>query len=118
VTIAEACNAHPAEQVVASGGGVRNPVLLAALARHLKAELRTSDELGIPSDAKEAYLTALLGFLTWQGIPANPATGATGPRLLGSITPGREPLHLPAPAATNVTRLRVVTTVGGHLARP
>jgi anhydro-N-acetylmuramic acid kinase len=113
VTIAEACARYPAGRVVASGGGVRNPALLAALARHLKADLITSDELGIPGEAKEAYLTALLGFLTWQGIPANPATGAAGPRLLGSITPGRGPLHLPAPSAVTVRRLRVVTTVGG-----
>lgn len=114
VTIAEACQRHGAGRVVASGGGVRNPVLMAALASRL--DIVTSDELGMPSDAKEAYLTALLGFLTWQGIPANPPTGAAGPRLLGSITPGRDPLRMPAPAATSVTKLRVVTTVGGSLA--
>ncbi len=112
-TIADACNSHQAGRVVASGGGIRNPALRKALDRHLTAELATSDELGIPSDAKEAYLTALLGFLTWHGIPANPPTGAAGPRLLGSITPGREPLRLPVPATTTVTRLQVVTTLGG-----
>ncbi|ONI70353.1 anhydro-N-acetylmuramic acid kinase [Actinosynnema sp. ALI-1.44] len=115
VTIARAC-AGPGEpsRVVASGGGVRNPALMAALARRL--DVVTSDELGVPSDAKEAYLTALLGFLTWHGIPADPRTGA-GPRLLGSITPGRDPLRMPAPAADNVSQLRVVETLGGHLAR-
>jgi anhydro-N-acetylmuramic acid kinase len=84
---------------------------MAALARRLApARLHTSDELGMPSDAKEAYLTALLGFLTWNGVPANCPTGAAGPRLLGSITPGRAPLTLPAPARTAVARLRVVAT--------
>lgn len=111
-TIADACDAHRADRIVASGGGVRNPALMAALARHLKAELVTSDELGIPGDAKEAYLTTLLGFLTWHGIPAHPPTGAAGPRLLGDITPGREPLRLPAPAGQNVTKMRVAIPGG------
>ncbi|ALG13055.1 anhydro-N-acetylmuramic acid kinase [Kibdelosporangium phytohabitans] len=115
VTVAHAC-AGPGgpRRVVASGGGVRNPALMAALARRL--DVVTSDELGIPSGAKEAYLTALLGFLTWHGIPADPRTGA-GPRLLGGITPGRDPLRMPAPAADNVSQLRVVEKLGGHLAR-
>ncbi|HEX6344340.1 anhydro-N-acetylmuramic acid kinase [Umezawaea sp.] len=118
-TIADACRG--AGVVVASGGGMRNPVLVAALTRALDGvELVTSDSLGLPSDAKEAYLSALLGFLTWHGVPANApsATGAAGPRLLGGITPGRDPLRLPAPAATPVTRLRISTPPGGTSARP
>ncbi|TCO56985.1 anhydro-N-acetylmuramic acid kinase [Actinocrispum wychmicini] len=108
-TIANACVRHDAARVVASGGGVRNPALMAALATRLDVDLVTSDSLGIPSDAKEAYLTALLGFLTWHGIPADPPTGARGPRLLGSITPGHGPLRLPEPATTNVTKMEVAT---------
>ncbi|AHI00685.1 hypothetical protein KALB_7327 [Kutzneria albida DSM 43870] len=111
ITVAQACRAHGAHRVVASGGGVRNPVLMAALSRHLApAELTTSDKLGLPSDGKEAYLSALLGFLTWCGIPANApsATGASGPRLLGSITPGLLSLRLPPPRTRPVTRLRVL----------
>jgi anhydro-N-acetylmuramic acid kinase len=110
VTVADACRAHGVTRVVASGGGVRNPTLMAALTRRLApATLVTSDEEGLPSGAKEAYLTALIGFLTFAGVPANRpvATGAHGPRLLGSITPGRTPLRLPEPATTEVTRLRV-----------
>jgi anhydro-N-acetylmuramic acid kinase len=103
-TIAEACRAHGVTHVVASGGGVRNPTLMAALQRHLApATLVTSDELGLPSSAKEAYLTALLGFLTWSGVPA----GTAEPRLLGSVTPGRTALRLPAPATNEVTRMRL-----------
>jgi anhydro-N-acetylmuramic acid kinase len=115
-TVADACRAYGVTKVVASGGGVRNPTLVAALRDRLApATLVASDELGLPSDAKEAYLTALLGFLTWAGIPAGTA-GARGPRLLGSITPGSEPLRLPEPATTGVTRLRV--KVGETSARP
>lgn len=109
-TVADACLAHGVTRVVAAGGGTRNPTLMAALRRRLPAvPVGTSDELGLPSGAKEAYLTALLGFLTFAGVPANSprATGAEGPRLLGSITPGRVPLRLPEPATTTVTRLRV-----------
>ena len=101
ITVADACRAHGADHVVASGGGVRNPTLMRALARHLApARLVASDEYGLSSDAKEGYLTALLGFLTWQGIPANG-------RLLGSITPGRRPVRPPLPPQSPVTRLRV-----------
>ncbi|WP_158888919.1 anhydro-N-acetylmuramic acid kinase [Amycolatopsis anabasis] len=109
-TIAAACARHAPHAVVASGGGVENPVLMRALAHRLPgAAVRTSDELGLPRAAKEAYLTALLGWLTWHGLPANlpSATGASGPRLLGSITPGAGPLRLPATRSETVTRLRV-----------
>ncbi len=128
-TVADACRAHGVTAVVASGGGTRNPTLMAALRRRLApATLVTSDELGLPSGAKEAYLTALLGFLTWSGSPADTrsTTGARGPRLLGSITPGSGPLRLPAPATAAVTRLRVTAAseapgeqekVGGASAR-
>ncbi|WP_371320703.1 anhydro-N-acetylmuramic acid kinase [Saccharothrix yanglingensis] len=100
--------------VVGSGGGMRNPVLVESLRRHV--DLRASDEFGLPSDAKEAYLAALLGFLGWHGLPANvpSATGAAGPRPLGSFTPGRHPLRLPEPAITAVRGLRIT---GGHRAR-
>jgi anhydro-N-acetylmuramic acid kinase len=110
VTVADACRAHGVTRVVASGGGVRNPTLMTALRRRLApATLVTSDEAGLPADAKEAYLTALLGFLTWAGAPADTTgtTGSRGARLLGSITPGSGPLRLPAPATTEVSRLRV-----------
>jgi anhydro-N-acetylmuramic acid kinase len=111
ITVADACRSHGASRVVASGGGVRNPTLMRALAERLApAEMLVSDRLGLPADAKEAYLTALLGFLTWQGIPANTpsATGASGARLLGSITPGLLPLRPPEPFDRPVTGLRIV----------
>ncbi|RZS39336.1 anhydro-N-acetylmuramic acid kinase [Herbihabitans rhizosphaerae] len=124
-TVAGACLSHGVRRVVASGGGVHNSAMMAAIATHLgDAELITSDELGLPSSGKEAYLAALLGFLTWQGIPANcpPATGAEGPRLLGSVTPGTAPLAMPRPSTSAVTRLRIAdlvpATVGGASAHP
>ncbi|MFI1853401.1 anhydro-N-acetylmuramic acid kinase [Streptomyces sp. NPDC020480] len=103
VTVADAVRSAGAGEVVASGGGTRNPALLAALCRALGAvPLRTSDELGLPSAAKEAYAFAVLGFLSAHGLAGTvPAcTGARHPSVLGSITPGRGGLRLPPETAT------------------
>jgi anhydro-N-acetylmuramic acid kinase len=91
--------------VWAAGGGVHNAGLMAALRRRLAAggaALGTTDALGLPVDAKEAYAFAVLGWLTWHGLPGTipSCTGAAGPRILGAITPGAEPLRLPAPPPT------------------
>ncbi|MEV7549865.1 anhydro-N-acetylmuramic acid kinase [Amycolatopsis sp. NPDC089917] len=115
VTIAAECRRHDIAAVIVSGGGADNPALMAALARNLPgAAVKTSDDHGLPRAGKEAYLTILLGWLTWSGVPGNlpSATGARGDRLLGSITPGAGPLRLPAPHGSTVTRLRVAATTG------
>lgn len=79
-------------EVVASGGGCRHPALWASLSRRLEEQgrpLRNFDELFFSGDAKEAVAFALLGYLAIHGQPGNlpAATGARGPRVLGSITP-------------------------------
>lgn len=105
VTVADACRAHDAGRVIVSGGGVHNPALIAALRRALDpVPVLTSDELGLPTGAKEAYAAALLGFQTWFGTPDRPAAW---------ITPGREPLRLPEPITTAATDLRVPVTAAG-----
>lgn len=106
-TVAAECERHGVSTVVASGGGLRNPALMTALGA--RVTVVPSDDKGLPSDGKEAYLTALLGWLTWNGLPANvpSATGAAGARLLGAITPGAGPLLPPTPHPRPVTRLRV-----------
>jgi len=115
VTVAEQCHRHDVTTVIASGGGIANPAVMTALARNLpSAVLKTSDDLGLPGAGKEAYLTALLGWLTWCGVPGTvpSATGARGPRLLGALLPGAGPLTLPAPLGGAVTRLRVAEKAG------
>ena len=90
-TVADAVRAQGGTAVVASGGGTRNPVLMARVAAHLPGvEVLSSDDLGVPSQAKEALAFAVLGFLTVHGVPGSVAscTGASGARVLGSITPG------------------------------
>jgi len=79
-------------EVVASGGGCHHPVLWERLGARLTERgmaLRRFDELFFSGDAKEAVAFALLGYLTIHGQPGNlpRATGARGPRVLGSITP-------------------------------
>lgn len=60
----------PAE-VLVSGGGAHNATLLAALARHLPAaRLLSTAEAGVPPDAKEALLFAVLANETLAGHPA------------------------------------------------
>jgi len=80
------------EEIIVSGGGALNPTLMDMLRDELaSARLIPSDELGLPSEAKEAAAFALLAYETWHNRPASlpSATGARHPSVLGSITPGR-----------------------------
>lgn len=90
-SIAEAIRAHApdARRLIAAGGGVHNPALMAELARRLgnAVTVETSDGYGLPVDAKEAMAFAVLAACRTAGIPANlpSATGAARPALLGSV---------------------------------
>jgi len=81
------------DELIVSGGGTRNRLILSRLnsiAEVNRSQLvRTSDELGIPSQAKEAVAFALLGAATLDGVPGNvpSCTGATRAVVLGSVTP-------------------------------
>ncbi len=77
--------------VVASGGGVRNPVLMSALERRLApARLVGLQALGDDPATKEALAFAFLAHQTLCGQPGSVsgATGARHPVVLGHITPG------------------------------
>lgn len=105
-TIAEALHPWGIGAVYASGGGTHNPTLMSSLQRLLApARLRPAEDLGLPADDKEAYLMALIGYLTWIGRPGvlPGLTGARAPRVLGRITP-------PSPDGLQPPRtLRLVT---------
>jgi anhydro-N-acetylmuramic acid kinase len=78
-------------EFVASGGGTKNPPLMAALVNELSPlglKLRLSDEFGIPSEAKEAAAFAVLAYETWHRRPSNvpSATGASKPAILGKVS--------------------------------
>ena len=75
-------------ELIVSGGGAHNPLLIAQIAAALpRIRLRTSEEFGVPGDAKEAFIFAVLADETVHGRPANlpSATGASRPAILGKI---------------------------------
>jgi anhydro-N-acetylmuramic acid kinase len=96
-------------QLIVSGGGADNPLLMAQLAaalavvgaRDTRARLSTtrhappprievvsSSQLGVPENAKESFAFALLAYETFHHRPSNlpSATGAHHPAILGKIS--------------------------------
>ena len=93
-------------QLIVSGGGARNPLLLELLtaalhmdvacdAAHMNdfykaggIEVLSSSQLGVSETSKEAYAFALLAYETLHHRPSNlpSATGATRPAILGKIS--------------------------------
>jgi anhydro-N-acetylmuramic acid kinase len=95
ITVSQICKAliafgmQPNVEVIVSGGGTRNRAIMSHFNVVLGKAPKTTEEFGIPSEAKEAIAFALLGAATLDGIPSNvpSATGAKRPVVLGSITP-------------------------------
>ncbi len=84
---------QPVDEVLVSGGGLHNRALRGRLEALLApTSVRDAEVLepSVPGDAKEVVLFALLAHETLAGRPANvpSATGASGPRVLGTIVPG------------------------------
>ena len=82
---------HGDHEMIVSGGGAKNPTLIAMLRREvapLAIELHFSDEFGLPAQAKEAVAFALLAHETWHRRPGNvpSATGAKQAAILGKIS--------------------------------
>jgi anhydro-N-acetylmuramic acid kinase len=78
-------------EFVVSGGGTKNATLMAMIREELaplKMRVRTTDDLGMPSEAKEAAAFALLAYQTWRRLPSNvpSATGAQRPAILGKVS--------------------------------
>ncbi len=78
-------------QLIVSGGGCNNSSLVHMLAEEtsrLGLRLLHSDDLGLPSQAKEAVAFAVLAYQTWRRQPGNipSATGAKRPAVLGKIS--------------------------------
>jgi anhydro-N-acetylmuramic acid kinase len=79
------------QRVLLSGGGVRNGLLWHLLEQQFMGmTVEKVDHHGFPSASRKAVAFAGLAALTLDGVPANlvSATGASGTRLLGSLTPG------------------------------
>lgn len=97
VSIADAARAFipgcpPADEVVAGGGGARNPVLMRMLQERFgqSVAVKRTDDYGLPAEAKEAVAFAFLAREAAKGrtnnLPA--ATGAGREVIMGKIVPG------------------------------
>jgi len=78
-------------ELIVSGGGSRNRTLMRMLGertRKLAITVRTTETLGLPSEAKEAVAFAVLAYQTWHQQPGNipSATGAKRAAVLGKIS--------------------------------
>jgi anhydro-N-acetylmuramic acid kinase len=78
-----------AEELIASGGGIHNPQIMAQIAAFLPTcRITTTAEFGIDPDAKEAIAFAILAYRTWKHRTGNlpSATGARRAVILGKVT--------------------------------
>ena len=78
-------------EYIVAGGGAKNATLMEMLRNGLEplgVKVSTTDEHGVPAQAKEAMAFALLAWLRWHELPGNvpSATGATRPAMLGRVT--------------------------------
>lgn len=93
-SIAEACRRFimPLGRVgrlIATGGGARNPTLIAMIARELDGvEVTTASEIGVDGDALEGIAFAILAYQMIRGEPGNvrSVTGARSAAILGKLT--------------------------------
>ena len=80
-------------EFVVAGGGAKNDTLMRMLRERLEplgVRVRQMEELGVPSQAKEAVAFALLAWLSFHGLPGNvpAATGASRAVVLGKVCRG------------------------------
>ena len=78
-------------EMFVAGGGARNATLMRMLTEDFSAfgvSVAPMESVGIAAEAKEAAAFALLGWLTWHGLPGNvpSATGAKRAVVLGKVT--------------------------------
>jgi anhydro-N-acetylmuramic acid kinase len=79
------------KDLIVAGGGAKNPTLMKMLTdgvAPLGLTVSTTEEIGVPSEGKEALAFALLAYETWHRRPSNipTATGASRPAVLGKIS--------------------------------
>ena len=81
----------PAKQWIVTGGGARNPTLMAAIAEETGAPVVPASSLGWDGEALEAQAFAFLAVRSLRGLPFTYPTTTGAPR---PLTGGR--LHLPS----------------------
>ncbi|MFK7788306.1 MAG: anhydro-N-acetylmuramic acid kinase [Phycisphaeraceae bacterium] len=77
---------QPTQRLVLAGGGVKNKTLVKLIKDQSYYDVQCSDDLGIPSEAREAMAFAVLGALSQDGVPISlpQVTGATAPGVAGT----------------------------------
>jgi anhydro-N-acetylmuramic acid kinase len=79
-------------QLIVAGGGSKNPLIMAQLQAALREiEIVPSSELGVATEAKEAFAFAILAYEAFHARTNNlpSATGARHPAILGKLVHGR-----------------------------
>jgi anhydro-N-acetylmuramic acid kinase len=79
------------KELIVAGGGTHNATLMTMLtagAEKFGLTVTTTDNFGVPSEAKEALAFAVLAYESWHRRPSNvpSATGAVRPAVLGKIS--------------------------------
>ncbi len=93
-SIADACRRFilplgRVDQLIATGGGARNPTLMKMIAAELAGvEVVTAEHVGVDGGALEALAFAILAYQMLRGLPGNipSVTGARTPAILGKLT--------------------------------
>ena len=112
VTVSSELNKFGIDSVYVSGGGIHNETMMQSLRdKSPTIEFLPYEKLGLNSDGKEAFIFALIGFLSTHNQPGNipSSTGANGPRILGDLTPGKSGFPIPKIAAEALTRLKIIS---------
>jgi anhydro-N-acetylmuramic acid kinase len=92
-SIADACHRFiplvRGDQMIVTGGGARNPVLMRMIASELpELDVMIAADVGVDGDALEAMAFAILAYQMIRGRPGNlpSVTGARVPAILGKLT--------------------------------
>jgi anhydro-N-acetylmuramic acid kinase len=94
-----------------AGGGTANTQLMKRMQQRLSScRILSISELGISTQSKEAVAFALIGFLSLHGLAGQipSCTGASGERILGSLTPGAGAFIVPQAIATMPKRVKIL----------
>ncbi len=110
-TVAQEVEKFNLRSLYVAGGGSANKQLMKRMQERLsKCTIRSISELGISTQSKEAIAFALIGFLSMHGLPGQipSCTGASGGRILGSLTPGAYVFIVPQKIKAMPKRVRIL----------
>ena len=110
-TVAQEVEKYALSSLYVAGGGAANKQLMKRMQERLSnCTILSISELGISTQSKEAIAFALIGFLSMHGLPGQipSCTGASGGRVLGSLTPGANAFSVPEKITTMPKRVRIL----------